>query len=307
MASGSVDWAGVGLTVAEGLLVLLVTYLLAKLARRISHRASRGARLDVQLVLLVGRVVYIGVLTLGFFAFLDVVAPQYVAPVLGALGLFGLAFGLAFQDVLKNWISGFFLLMERPFSLGDWINVGTWTGRVETVRLRVTELRAVDGEKIMVPNQQVYTSAIVNRTSYPSRRFISGGRIPEGADPRGMLTRGLAEVTKVRGVATEPPPRVALVPKADGQPILEARFWVNYRQFDVDSVKGEVDARIAHVASGRLLDGGSDLAVARQADLIGQTDDAKLPPLKSVPRRRQPARSAGRAKSAIPKPPTSQR
>jgi len=183
-----VDWPGVGLTAAEGVLVLLVTYLLARLARRVSRRASRGARMDVQLVLLVGRLVYIGVLVLGFFAFLDVVAPQYVAPVLGAVGLLGLAFGLAFQDVLKNWISGFFLLLERPFQIGDNIKVGSWNGRVETVRLRVTELRAIDGEKIMVPNQEVYTSAIVNQTSYPVRRFVSTAKIPDGADLRGMLT-----------------------------------------------------------------------------------------------------------------------
>ncbi len=289
-----------GLTVREGLLVLLVTYLLARLARRISHRASRGARMDVQLVLLVGRVVYIGVLTLGFFAFLDVVAPQYVAPVLGAVGLFGLAFGLAFQDVLKNWISGFFLLLERPFNLGDWITVGTWSGRVETVRLRVSELRAPDGEKIMVPNQQVYTSAIVNRSSYASRRFVSIARLPEGADPRGMLTRSLAELTKVRGIASDPPPRVGLVPRPDGQPTLEASFWISYRQFDIDRVKGEVDARIAHVALGRLLDSGSDLAVARQADLMGRTDDAKLPALK--PSRRTPARKSAQSQAAKSRP-----
>ncbi len=263
MATGGVDWPSVGLTVAEGLLVLLLTYLLARLA----------------------------------------LAPQYVAPVLGAVGLFGLAFGLAFQDVLKNWISGFFLLLERPFNLGDWIIVGTWSGRVETIRLRVTEMRAVDGEKIMVPNQQVYTSAIINRSSYASRRFVSVARIPEGADPRGLLTRALAEVTKVRGIASDPTPRVALVPKPDGPPTLEASFWINYREFDIDRVKGEVDARIAHVALGRLLDSGSDLAVARQADLMGRTDDAKLPALK--PPRKSSRRSTGRAQEAPTRRPRS--
>jgi small-conductance mechanosensitive channel len=301
----------VGLTALEGVLVLLLTYLLARLARGISHRASRGARMDVQLVLLVGRVVYIGVLALGFFAFLSVVAPQYVAPTLGALGLLGLAFGLAFQDVLKNWISGFFLLLERPFRLGDNIKVGTWDGTVETVRLRVTELRALDGEKILVPNQQVYTSVIVNRSSYPVRRFVTTAKIPDGADLRGMLTRGQAEINKVRGVAPDPAPTVALVPRVDLGPALEARYWVSYRKANVDAVKGEVDARIAHVASGRLLDTGTDLAVARGVDILGSPDDDKLPKLKPPPRpglpaaSRQPARGGVRAKAArTRKPPT---
>jgi len=280
-----VDWPAVGVTALEGVLVLLLTFVLARLARHISRRASEEARWDVQLVLLVGRVVYIGVLALGFFTFLDVVSPQYVAPTLGAVGLLGLAFGLAFQDVLKNWISGFFLLLERPFRIGDNIGVGSWNGRVETVRLRVTELRAVDGEKVLVPNQEVYTSAIVNRTSYPARRFVATAKVPDGADLRGMLTRGLAEVNKVRGLASDPLPTVSLVPRTDMGPALEARYWVNYRQVDVESVKGEVDARLAHVASGRLLDSGADLAVARGAGLMGEPDDDKLPKLKRAPRR----------------------
>jgi small-conductance mechanosensitive channel len=220
-----------------------------------------------------------------------------VAPTLGALGLLGLAFGLAFQDVLKNWISGFFILMERPFRLGDYIRVGTWDGRVETVRLRVTELRAADGVKVLVPNQQVYTAAIVNRSSYPARRFVSTAKIPDGADLRGMLTRGLAELNKVRGLAPDPPPTVALVPRADMGPALEARFWVNYREVNVDAVQGEVDARIAHVASGRLLDTGADLAVAREVDLIGKPDDAKLPKLK--PPRRRPAPPDRKSSGAV--------
>jgi small-conductance mechanosensitive channel len=225
--------------------------------------------MDVQLVLLVGRIVYIGVLALGFFAFLSVVAPQYVGPTLGALGLLGLAFGLAFQDVLKNWISGFFLLLERPFRIGDEIRVGTWDGRVETVRLRVTELLAVDGEKILVPNQQVYTSAIVNRTSYPSRRLLTTAKIPDGADLRGMLAQGLTEIGKVHGVASDPHPTVALVPRSDMSPALEARYWVHYREADLRAVKDEVDARIAHVVSGTVLDAG-DLDAARLVDLVGK-------------------------------------
>ena len=111
---------------AQGLVVLFITYLLARFARRLSQRASRGALWDVQLVLLVGRVVYIAVLAIGLLAFIDVVAPGYVAPTVGAVGLLGLAFGLAFQDVLKNWISGFFLLLERPFQIGDNIKVEPW-------------------------------------------------------------------------------------------------------------------------------------------------------------------------------------
>ena len=126
--AAGIDWPGVGLTLAEGVLVLIATYVVARLARHLSRRASRNAQWDVQLVLLVGRIVYIAVLVIGILSFIDVVAPGYLGPTIGAVGILGLAFGLAFQDVLKSWISGFFLLVERPFHIGDEIRVGQWGG-----------------------------------------------------------------------------------------------------------------------------------------------------------------------------------
>ena len=65
-------------------------------------------------------------------------------------------------------LSGFFLLLERPFRIGDEVRVGQWEGSVESVLMRVTVLRAADGEKIQIPNQEVYTSAIIDRLLWSS-------------------------------------------------------------------------------------------------------------------------------------------
>ena len=263
--SGSIDWPGVGLTIGEGLLVLLVTYVVARLARSLSRRASRNAHWDVQLVLLVGRIVYLTVLSAGILSFIKVVAPSYLGPTIGALGLLGLAFGLAFQDVLKSWISGFFLLLERPFRIGDDIRISQWEGSVESVLMRVTVLRSGDGEKIQIPNQQVFTSAIVNRSSYPTRRLVSTAKIADNVELNGLLGRGMAEVKRVRGIAADPAPAVALVPRADLGPSIEASYWIDYHREDVSRVKGEVDARLAHVAAGSSFDDAADLAVVGRA------------------------------------------
>ena len=111
---------------------------------------------------------YIAILVIGVVAFLDVLAPAIALQLLGAVGLLGLAFGLAFQDVLKNFLAGVFLLLERPFRIGDQIAVAEQSGRVETVRLRVTVLRMEDGRHSLVPNQDVFTSAIVIGTPAPT-------------------------------------------------------------------------------------------------------------------------------------------
>jgi small conductance mechanosensitive channel len=266
----------VALTLLQGFVVLLFTYLVARLARHLSRRASRAALWDIQLVLLVGRIVYLAVLAIGLLAFLDVIAPSLVGPIIGGVGLLGLAFGLAFQDVLKNWISGFFLLLERPFHIGDDITVGTFEGTVETVLLRVTVLRSFDGEKIQIPNQQVYTSATSNRSSYPMRKFVSTAHIADGVELDGILSRARAELGKAKGIATEPAMRVGLALRPDLGPSLEASYWVDYHRVDVLGVKGEVNARLALVAAGKSLDNDADLEVARQVQWVSVPDDGEV-------------------------------
>ena len=253
-----------GLTLVEGVAVVLVTYVLAKLLSSLTRRASRNALWDLQLVLLAGRVMYVAVLSVGLLAFLYVVAPQMVAPVLGAVGLLGLAVGLAFQDVLRNWISGFFLLLERPFRIGDEIEVTGFTGTVETVELRTTVLRTEEGRKIMVPNQVVYTAPLTNSSFYPMRQTISRVRVPADRDPTALLRETRSELDRVDGISEEPPPTVALVPRPDADTALEARYWIDYLHHDADAVEREVNARLVFVVAGANLT-ADDVAVTRQA------------------------------------------
>jgi small-conductance mechanosensitive channel len=268
--------AAVALTLLEGAAVVLVTYVLAKLLSAVTRRASRNALWDLQLVLLAGRVMYVVVLSIGLLAFLYVVAPSLVGPVLGAVGLLGLAIGLAFQDVLRNWISGFFLLLERPFRIGDEINVTGFSGTVETVELRTTVLRTEEGRKIMVPNQVVYTSALVNSSFYPLRQTITRVRIPADRDPTALLRETRAELDRVNGISEDPAPTVALVPRPDADTALEARYWIDYLHHDADAVEREVNARMVFVVAGANIS-ADDIAVTRQAPFRKTTSQTATP------------------------------
>lgn len=260
----SYAWLSVGLTLLEGIIVIVATMVVARVARNISRGASRNALWDVQLVLLVGRLVYIAVLVVGFLAFLVVVAPQLLAPVIGAVGLLGLAFGLAFQDILKNWISGVFLLLERPFKIGDEIIVGGFTGTVETVRLRVTALRTLDAQRILVPNQMVYTSAIIDTSSYPVRQFTSLASVTTDRPLKDLLGEAEAAVGKVEGVAAEPAPEVSLVPHIEHGAAIEVRYWVETEKFRVRGVVRELNALVTGLATGQAV-GPGDLGLTEEA------------------------------------------
>jgi len=282
-------WLSAGLTLLEGLLVIFVTVLVARVARNISRGASRGALWDIQLVLLVGRMVYIGVLVMGFLAFLYVTAPQLLAPVIGAVGLLGLAFGLAFQDILKNWLSGFFLLLERPFRIGDEITVGAFTGSVENVRLRVTALRTVDAQRILVPNQLVYTSAIVDASSYPVRQFTTVAAVTADRPLKDLLRETEAGVGKVEGVAGEPPPEVSLIPNTEHGAAIEVRYWVEVEKFKARGVTREINALVTGLATGQPV-GPSDLALRDDAIIRAPKPSAvgKNPRRRRVIGRRNP-------------------
>jgi small-conductance mechanosensitive channel len=241
--------------------VIVSTVAVARLARRISRNASRNALWDVQLVLLVGRAVYIVVLVLGFLAFVKVVTPQWVAPVLGFFGLLGLAFGLAFQDVLKNWISGIFLLLERPFRIGDEISISGFEGSVETIRLRVTVLRTLDGRRVLVPNQQVYTSTIIDSSSYPVRQLTVVAALPPDRPLGEVLRQAAVALRGIEGVAAEPPSEVSLVPSVEHGPTIEARFWVEVQKFKVRTVQREVSIALTALSVGQEVAPG-DLGLA---------------------------------------------
>ncbi|MBV9581689.1 MAG: mechanosensitive ion channel [Chloroflexi bacterium] len=89
------------------------------------------------------------------------VNPTGLVAVLGAVTL---AFSLAVQDILKNFFSGVYLLLERPFRVGDTIRVKDQTGVVENIGVRTTQLRTVDNVQVLVPNATVFGEIVSNQT-----------------------------------------------------------------------------------------------------------------------------------------------
>ena len=77
-------------------------------------------------------------------------------------GAVGLAFSLAIQDILKNFFSGVYLLLERPFRVGDTIRVKEQQGVVENIGVRTTELRTPENVQVLVPNAVVFAEVVTN-------------------------------------------------------------------------------------------------------------------------------------------------
>src|SRR5438445_795141 len=163
----------------EGLIVFLVMLLLSRFVQPFSRNQLKRAHLDAAISLLASRLIYVAWMISAVIVFLSVWLSNLTF-VLGSFGVFALAFGLAFQDILKNFLAGIFLLLERPFRIGDEIMVDGRTGIVEDVQFRTTTMRTMDGEEVLVPNSIVFSQTIVNRTRYPARQFALTVKVPAG-------------------------------------------------------------------------------------------------------------------------------
>ena len=99
-----------------------------------------------------------------------------VRSLLAGLGIVGLAVSFAAQDTIANVIAGITIVVDKPFKVGDWVEVGGINALVTRVELRTTTLTTFDNQTIVLPNRQIARERIVNYTLVPRIRV----RVPVG-------------------------------------------------------------------------------------------------------------------------------
>ena len=159
-------------------------------------------------------------------------------------GIFSLAIGLAFQDLLRNVLAGIFILLEKPFRIGDQIAVGEQEGVVQSIALRTTALRTGDGRLAVIPNLTAFSSVILNSTAFDQRRYSLRVGVEPGADPAGVMEAARRALAATPQIARDPAP--SLVPQigADGNRVVVVSYWLDYRAHDPDAVSGALVSRI---------------------------------------------------------------
>ncbi|NNF09066.1 MAG: mechanosensitive ion channel family protein, partial [Acidimicrobiia bacterium] len=148
-----------------------------------------------------------------------------LAPLLGIAGLFGLAFALAFQDVLANFVAGVFLAARRPFSQGDEIVTGDLSGMVEDIQLRALTLRTYDGQRVYVPNSMVWSNPIVNRTELGKTRTTLAVGVAYDTDLAAAHDVLMEALHSVDGVLDDPAPQARALEFGDSSINFALLFW----------------------------------------------------------------------------------
>lgn len=152
--------------------LILLTWLLAGISHRLA-RFTFGAKLKSPLLAEVAaRAITLIVFVIGLYVSLRISGlTQIAATLLGGTGLIGLIIGIAFRDIAENFLASVLISVQRPFSLGDLIEVGTNMGFVQSVTMRGTLMMTLEGNHLQIPNSIVYKSIIRNLTSNPNVRL----------------------------------------------------------------------------------------------------------------------------------------
>ena len=226
--------------------VLLVFYGLAKLARRLVKRVAERVGNQPQINRLIAQTAYIGVLAFGLVLALGVLdLNKTVTSLLAGAGIIGLALGFAFQDIAENFIAGIILSIRDQFDDGDIIKISDYMGIVDRVELRATILRVPTGQTVLIPNADVYKSPITNYTKSGKHRvdLDVGVSYSDDLEKAKRVATEAVEAMETRDTSRD----VELFFKEFGGSSINftIRFWIDYRrQVEYHQARSEAIMRI---------------------------------------------------------------
>lgn len=145
--------------VVVGVLVLIAFLFVARLAAHIVGEQLRKRQVRGDMVVLGRRVATAVVILLGVFAALGFAVENANVPLFGLL-LATVVAALGVQDLLRDYVSGYYVLWERHVRVGDHIEFDGHNGVVTEIRLRVTLLKSDQGDVIIVPNSELFTKPV---------------------------------------------------------------------------------------------------------------------------------------------------
>lgn len=206
-------------------IVFIVSFFVAGFFRRVVSFRLGNKDLNREVMILIERTVYTGIVILGL-----IVSFQIVGIDLGSLLAFlGVGIGFALKDLLSNFFAGVMILTQKKFKIGDVVKVSDQTGTVTEIDARTTQVKAFDGTNLIIPNAQMITNVVQNFTANSFRRVVVNVGVHYATPLAEAIQIAVASVKKHEKVVPEPKPQVIATEFGDSAITLEVKFWVESR------------------------------------------------------------------------------
>lgn len=221
------EW-NIGALSMETLLHAAVTLILCIIAARLVRMLLRRALDTPKVAPQVKKYALLSVRVLAWIVTVLIIADQLGIPVtslVALLSVFSLAVSLAIQNFLGNVAGGLVILTTKPFQIGDYIDTTSGVGTVTQVGLNSTWLQTDDGQRLVIPNNQLSADRIINYTTLGSRRIKLTVSASYAAAPETVRSACLSAVAKLPQVLTSPAPEVLLTNYGASSIEYTVRVW----------------------------------------------------------------------------------
>lgn len=209
-----------------GIVIVTIFYVIARTSSKAAKTHllhAKGEAMPENALVLVDRLIMIGIMLVGI-----VIAGSINGIQLGTvLGAVGLGLGFALKDIIGNMISSVMMLAQKHVSIGDLVEVDGTLGTIMSIDTRVTVLQSLEGQKIVIPNQQMINQSITSYTSNPFRRLEIFTYISWDSDVEQGMNLIREVINQDADILKKPEPMVLLDNIEDESNIaIRVLFWV---------------------------------------------------------------------------------
>ncbi|MEP6756160.1 MAG: mechanosensitive ion channel family protein [Chthonomonadales bacterium] len=215
----------------SAILLLISFWVLALIIRKIMRSAFSRSNADRDVSNMLSRIVFILFMLIGIFEALTQLKINLAALGIG-VGLIGFGVGFAVKDILGNFLSGVLILLTRPFFAGDSIKVKEFEGTIESIEMRATVLRTIDGKKVSIPNSDIYTNPVTNYTAFPAKRMSALILLSHATDIDRARKVILDLIANQKNIEAIPAPDVLIKEVVEVGVRMEILYWCSTKGLD---------------------------------------------------------------------------
>ncbi len=236
-----------GPKVIFAVLLFAIFYFMAKLLRKYTLKFyTKVFKKQRSVANFISTAVYVAILLFGGFASLEVLGLEDVlTKMIAGAGVLGIVAGFAFKEIGSNIFAGVLIGTQRPFKIGDWVEIAGTFGEIETIGAITTSIKTTTGQEVFVPNQMIYQASFTNFSNYGKRRVVLQSGVSYGDDLEKVKAVALDEVNKIKTVLKDQPVDFYFTGIGSSAYDFEVRFWIKYeKQTDYLEAMNETIMRI---------------------------------------------------------------